>query len=104
MVENGKLLQIDCAEGKASTVGSGLTVIVMVLIEVAQPFAEAVIVKIVVCTTLVILVNVPLIEAVLPEAAIPVRLVVLVLVQLKVVSATEFVKIIGVIALFEQMV
>jgi hypothetical protein len=104
MVENGKLLQIDCVEGKARTVGSGLTVIVMVLIEVAQPFAEAVIVKIVVCTTFVILVNVPLIEAVLPEAAIPVRLVVLVLVQLKVVSATEFVKTIGVIVFFEQMV
>ena len=106
MVANGELPQIDCMSGKARTVGFGSTVIVIVFIVVSQPFAEAVIVKVVVCTTLVIFVNIPVIEAVLSEAAIPIRLVVLVLDQLKVVPVTEFgfVTSIGVIAFSEQMV
>ena len=106
MSANGELPQIDCVNGKARTVGFGFTVIVIVLMVVSHPFAEAIIVKVVVCTTLVILVNIPLIEAVLSKAAMPVRFVVLVLDQLKVVPVTVFglVMMIGVIPFSEQIV
>ena len=73
----------------ALTVGLGLTVTVMEVVEVQVPVV-AVIVKVVDCCVFVVFVNIPVIEEPDPLAGIPVRLPVLFLTQENVVPATLF--------------
>lgn len=74
--------------GVPLTVGVGLTITETVKDEDGQLFAEAEIVKVVVCWVFVELITVPVIGFVVPDVAIPVIFVVFVLVQLNVVPAT----------------
>ena len=71
--------------GEALTFGFGFTATVSVKVAEEQPFADAVMVKYVVCGEFVVLVKVPEMLAPIPTAAIPVRLIELSLVQLNVV-------------------
>lgn len=92
-----------CEEGVAVATGVGLTVTGTVTAEPVQPFAVGVIVKVVVTGAAVVFVSVPDIFP-LPLAAMPVVVAVLFLVQLKVVPATAPLRVIGVIAVPEQIV
>ena len=84
-------------------IGVGLTVTVAVIGAPTHPLADGVIVKVTVTGAFVVLVKDPIMELPLPLAAIPVTVAVLLRVQVNVVPLAALDKVIGIIALPEQM-
>jgi len=80
-----------------------LTVTVAVIGAPTHPLADGVIVKVTVIGALVVLVKDPIMELPLPLAVIPVTVAVLLRVQVNVVPLAALDKVIGIIALPEQM-
>ena len=90
LVMAAPLQMFGCVAGVSTNNGVGSTTTSAVTVNDGQPDAEAVKVKVTVCTEAVLLANVPVIVAPVPEAATPVTLTVLFLVQLYDTPATLF--------------